>query len=420
MNNRGFLCFVKDTSLYLWYDRNILIYWIISMKRFLSSLLLFFLFSTFITNNVYGGQNYFIVTAYYSPLPNQQYYAMWNYQAEVILNGQGIAGASGRKVFSGMLAAPGPYSFGTKIYLEWLGIGSVEDRGGAIVSAWERGFAHDRIDVWMWYGDEWLRRALYWGKRKVAGNIVNRNSATTINYHNIPTPYWTVAGFRNKNYVPPVVKLPTIFETSISEDSNTKLISNLQAVLSELGYLASDYDTGKYDEATKWAVLIFQLETWVVPNSEVYWATIYGPKTRGQLQIRYDEHLAKLAEKEVFLEKHEELHKEALEDAWNYVGTIWAPVLGEVSHQVRELQKLMKKLWHFDHKDTAIFWPKTEISIMEFQIAQKLITNPGDPWSGRFGPKTKETVKKVLADIYLQERIDSEWLREDYDKYIAK
>ena len=66
--------------------------------------------------------NYFVVTAYYSPLPDQEYYITGNYEDELRLNGKGIAGASGKGVFSGMLAAPGKYSFGTKIYLDGLGI----------------------------------------------------------------------------------------------------------------------------------------------------------------------------------------------------------------------------------------------------------------------------------------------------------
>jgi 3D (Asp-Asp-Asp) domain-containing protein len=37
-----------------------------------------------------------------------------------------------------MLAAPGKYGFGTKIYLEGLGVGEVTDRGGAIVAAGKR------------------------------------------------------------------------------------------------------------------------------------------------------------------------------------------------------------------------------------------------------------------------------------------
>jgi 3D (Asp-Asp-Asp) domain-containing protein len=66
-----------------------------------------------------------------------------------------------------MLAAPKHYEFGTVIHLEGLGTGTVDDRGGAIVKAGERGYEHDRIDVWMGYGDEGLRKALAWGKRKI-------------------------------------------------------------------------------------------------------------------------------------------------------------------------------------------------------------------------------------------------------------
>jgi hypothetical protein len=70
----------------------------------------------------------FLVTAYYSPTPGQNTYARGSYDADTKLNGKGIAGSSGKEVFYGMLAAPKSYGFGTQIYLEGLGIGSVEDR----------------------------------------------------------------------------------------------------------------------------------------------------------------------------------------------------------------------------------------------------------------------------------------------------
>jgi len=58
-----------------------------------------------------------IATAYYSPLPDQKYYLRNNHQAEVILNGKGTHGASGKGVFRGMIAAPKGYEFGTKIWI---------------------------------------------------------------------------------------------------------------------------------------------------------------------------------------------------------------------------------------------------------------------------------------------------------------
>ncbi len=53
-----------------------------------------------------------------------------------------------------MIAAPKTYDFGTQIFFEGLGLGRVEDRGGAIVEAFVRGQAHDRIDIWVGSGDE--------------------------------------------------------------------------------------------------------------------------------------------------------------------------------------------------------------------------------------------------------------------------
>ena len=37
---------------------------------------------------------FYIITAYYSPLPDQEFYLKGSYEADIRLNGQGIAGAS--------------------------------------------------------------------------------------------------------------------------------------------------------------------------------------------------------------------------------------------------------------------------------------------------------------------------------------
>jgi hypothetical protein len=46
----------------------------------------------------------FIITAYYSPLPNQSFYLRGSYEADIRLNGHGTHGASGKPVYVGMLA----------------------------------------------------------------------------------------------------------------------------------------------------------------------------------------------------------------------------------------------------------------------------------------------------------------------------
>ena len=114
-----------------------------------------------------GVERTFIITAYYSPLLGQKTYYRGSYEADVLLNGNGTHGASGTPVFTGMLAAPKTYAFGTQIFFDGLGLGTVQDRGGAIVDAYVRGQAYDRLDIWMGYGEVALRRTIAWGRRTV-------------------------------------------------------------------------------------------------------------------------------------------------------------------------------------------------------------------------------------------------------------
>lgn len=143
----------------------------------------------------------FIVTAYYSPLPDQSFYLKGSYEADLRLNGNGTHGASGKEVYPGMLAAPKTYTFGTKIYLEGLGIGTVDDRGGAIVSSGSRGYNADRLDVWMGQGEEGLRRALSWGKRTVSGEIIasEEDVNSGINLTSIKVAKINTGSYKNKD-----------------------------------------------------------------------------------------------------------------------------------------------------------------------------------------------------------------------------
>lgn len=70
------------------------------IQNFLYIFLTFLGFCTFLPATSYADEEkYFIVTAYYSPLPNQIFYGAGNYEAEIRLNGNGISGAGGKDVF---------------------------------------------------------------------------------------------------------------------------------------------------------------------------------------------------------------------------------------------------------------------------------------------------------------------------------
>ena len=54
------------------------------------------------------------------------------------------------------------------------------------MNSWERGFEYDRIDIWMWYGDEWLEWALKWWKRKVKWKVVPKTRELSIEFDKSP------------------------------------------------------------------------------------------------------------------------------------------------------------------------------------------------------------------------------------------
>ncbi len=126
-------------------------------------------------------EGYFMVTAYYTPVKWQNKYQRWSYEADIRLNGRWIT-ASWKKPFPWALALPRNYKFGTKIYLEWVWVWVVEDRGWAIVNSGEKWQSHDRIDIWVGYGDEWRERAIKWWRRKVKWYVTDSSREISIEF----------------------------------------------------------------------------------------------------------------------------------------------------------------------------------------------------------------------------------------------
>jgi hypothetical protein len=316
-----------------------------------------------------------------------------------------------------MLAAPKDYEFGTKIYLEWLGIWEVADRGWAIVNKWVRWHNYDRIDVWMWYGDEWLRRATNWWKRTIKWSFVSINSTVNLDYKKLPAPvlvnnYW-------KKYIP--VKEINIFEKQlISIDQ----IKRLQEVLLEMNFYSWDI-TWDYDDIID-SVFSFQISKNIVKSEYSLWAWTYWPKTRLALKNEYNTFLVKKEKEKIELarieeerkkeelrikeltEKYNKLEELSFKKAEEKINFIWNPKFGEISHSVRELQVTLKKLWYFDNKDTAIYWNITKDSIVAYQLDKNIISNKNDLWAWIIWPKTSELLLEDLKNKFLKEIVEYE------------
>jgi hypothetical protein len=201
---------------------------------------------------------YFFLTAYYSPLPGQKRYTTWSYAWDIRLNWSGKRTASWKWVFEWLLAWPRNYDFWTKIEFEWLWVWVVEDRWGAIVNKWERGHEFDRIDVWMWYGDEWLERALKWWKRKVLWKVVPNTRALTMEFDkSVVLNYrWLLVN---------------------AENPKTENIRRLQKLFKELGLYNWNIDWN-YDNI-KNILIKFQIKKWIIFSTKSNHAWYFWNRT---------------------------------------------------------------------------------------------------------------------------------------------
>lgn len=217
----------------------------------------------------------FTVTAYYSPESGQVFYYKPTFQDEVILNGEWHVGASGKRVFNGMLAWPASYPFGSIIYFPGFGVGEIADRGGAIVLSWERGQRADRIDIRMGRGEEGLIRALTFGKKNLTGyfcdsTLVKDSLKNSLLRDNVPV---------FKNFFDIALRIQQLEEWR--NDIRTR---TLQKYLVKLWYLNKKYRNGNFENHTEKALCTYQV------NKKIIWAKspdcwVFGSRTRYTMKV---------------------------------------------------------------------------------------------------------------------------------------
>lgn len=299
-----------------------------------------------------------------------------------------------------MLAGPKTYQFGTKIHLDWLGIGVIDDRGGAIVSSWSRWYDADRIDVWMWQGEEGLRRALSWGKRRISGTILSDEDV--VEGHFIDFSNIKIANIRETDYKPQQ-KIKTkeaisIFNTTIDAYAAPERIKELQTILSQLSYYHGVID-GKYSKILEDAIYDFQMENQIIDSKKNAGAWYFWAKTRTKLQEIYtlytENEKKRIAEEIRIAQQKAEYDKQVATEKAEvtlFVENLGAPKSDEVGVHVRNLQKSLKLLGYFTGRDTAIFGKNTRAALISYQIDQKI---PKEEL-GKIGKSTKNALSHDL------------------------
>lgn len=305
-------------------------------------------------------QETFIVTAYYSPLPDQEFYVTGSFEGDKRLNGNGTHGADATPVYPGMIAAPGTYAFGTRVSCPPYIDGEIHDRGGAIVKAGVRSNAHDRLDFWAGQGDEALKTALYWGKRTLTCTVYPPNTAPAEQYVSLPKGNLSA-------HAGSFLKKPQ--STTKIATENT-IPTQYQQRFQTLGYDAQDPS----------ARIAFQIRYGMIKDETDPAAGNFGPNTKAKLDEIFSNTIS---------------ISENLEE-------------GDVSDEVRTLQELLAQLGYLEEKPTAIFGEKTKAALIKFQLEKGLIDNAEHPAAGYVGPGTKAAFEKEALREYFISGADQE------------
>ena len=326
--------------------------------------------------NAWDEETYFVVTAYYSPLPGQSKYTTWSYSWDIGLNGEWHTTASGEGVFPWLLAWPANYPFGTKIYFEWYGIGAVEDRGWAIVKAWERWHSYDRIDIWMWYGDEWLTRALTWWTRTIKWKIVVPSAEVSLSFGE--SEIWNLT----KLDVNP-------------ENSNYDDVLALQKIFTKAELYNGELDWQYFSIQDE--LIEFQLKSWVINSKQDESAGWYGPKTIAALREEYWNNTSMLIEEskqdfEIYNHKQASSKYKVILEYWDLQVTPDSD-----PDTIRALQNLLTELWEYNWSIDGQY-SSVEDALISLQKKIGLINDKEDWWAWYFWNKTKTALWKYYEE----------------------
>jgi len=354
-------------------------------------------------------ERWFTLTAYYSPETGQAFYYKPTFLEEEILNGKWDYGASGKKVFKGMLAWPASYPFGTPIYFPELGLGEIADRGGAIVLSWERGERFDRIDVWMGKGEEGLIRALTFGKKNMTGYVCKDSntkfsSKDSFVWNSVPTfkYFFDIA----------------LWIQQLEEGRSDIRTRTLQKYLVKLWYLNKKYRNGKYEIHTKKALCAYQVTKKII-SSKGPDCWVFGSMTRVTMKLDVKskgllpENLyttgtfSAIIDLAKYYNGKPTITKSLLEKGGNEGGFVMtkatkiflfyrAYTKWQQSSEIKILQTFLQTKWLYNGTIDGIYSQATIDAVYEFQKKYNLISDT-DPLSlrGFLWPKTRAKINEL-------------------------
>ncbi len=300
-----------------------------------------------------------VITAYYSPLPDQCCYVRGSYEADVLLNGRGTNGADGTEVYPGMAAAPKSYAFGTRLDVPGVGIFTVHDRGGAIVEAEH----YDRIDLWVGAGEEGLARALAFGVRRATATVYPPSApgpAEQFDLAALGAPMGALKAY--------VSAAPSMTDLHPVAEQRGPSVSLLQERLRATGHLAVA-PTGYFGPATRDALAAF------IKDMNLNEPTDSVTDTTGAYLEAAASRVA------------------AKPPVAQTVDSSSAPAV------IAQAKRTMRLLGYFSGRTNGTYDDALFSAILKFQQDQALVGDASSPGAGRIGPKTRSAILAIWGRL---------------------
>ncbi len=290
-----------------------------------------------------------VITAYYSPLPDQCCYAKGNFLSDVELNGEGHHSADGTEVYAGMVAAPPSYPFGTRIVLPGIGTVTVHDRGGTI-REWRD--SH-RLDLWAGSGEEGLARALAFGVQRVQATVypvASSQPAESLDLARLPAPPEKLRLY--------IADGTTLLDIHPTAGDRTASVQFLQDRLRALGYF--------HDKVSGF----------------------YGPVTRASLRsFVKDMGLAepddRLTERSASMLEGAYRRRDAEDPLSGIVDS------GSSAERIAAAQRTLRFLGFYRGRTNGVYDDTFKSAVLAFQKQQGIVASAIAPGAGRIGPQTK-------------------------------
>lgn len=317
-----------------------------------------------------GESEKMLITAYYTPLPDQEKYYLGSYEEDVRFNGNGVS-ADGTPTYPGMIAAPKEIPFGTRIEISELGIvGTVHDRGGRI-NATEGNTMH--IDIWLGEGEEGLARALEWGSRIMTTKVY----PPPPDY--IPSENFDLALFNAPEEA--FDRMPSnpevlIDSSDIEKGDRNMEVAAIQHALKKLEYFDHDI-TSFFGDVTQNAIEEFQRDAQIVSRGESA-----DEETRNAI-VAHNKLMEELDEplpgEETFLQ-------------------------GTTGKDIRVLQRVLKLLSLYDGEINGMYDQETMSVVYAFQKERDIVKSLADPNAGIVGEKTHRALLTAWRVYRIQKR----------------